>query len=101
MQTQWTDVWTQERSVELIQAVTSDSLFLCPWNFPGKNTEVGYHFLLEGIFLTQRLNLSFFLFPVLAAGFFTTEPPGKPREGESEINWESSSDTIYILPYVK
>ena len=25
----------------------------CPWNFPGKNTGVGCHFLLQGIFLTQ------------------------------------------------
>ena len=29
---------------------------LHPWNFPGKNTEVGCHFLLEGIFLTQGSN---------------------------------------------
>ena len=26
---------------------------LCPWNSPGKNTGVGCHFLLQGIFLTQ------------------------------------------------
>ena len=26
---------------------------LCSWNFPGKNTGVGCHFLLQGIFLTQ------------------------------------------------
>ena len=26
---------------------------LCPWDFPGKNTGVGCHFLLQGIFLTQ------------------------------------------------
>ena len=25
---------------------------LCPWNFPGRNTGVGYHFLLQGIFPT-------------------------------------------------
>ena len=31
--------------------------FLSPWNFPGKNTEVGCHFLLQGNFLTQGLNL--------------------------------------------
>ena len=30
--------------------------FLCPWDFPGKNTGVGCHFLLQGIFLTQGLN---------------------------------------------
>ena len=28
-----------------------------PWDFPGKNTEVGCHFLLQGIFPTQGLNL--------------------------------------------
>ena len=26
---------------------------LCPWNLPGKNTEVGFHFLLLGIFPAQ------------------------------------------------
>ena len=29
---------------------------LCPWDFPGKNTGVGCHFLLQGIFLTQGSN---------------------------------------------
>ena len=29
---------------------------LCPWNSPGKNTGVGCHFPLEGIFLTQGSN---------------------------------------------
>ena len=28
---------------------------LCPWNFPYKNTGVGCHFLLQGIFPTQVL----------------------------------------------
>ena len=30
--------------------------FLHPWDFPGKNTGVGSHFLLHGIFPTQGLN---------------------------------------------
>ena len=30
---------------------------LCPWDFPGKNTRVGCHFLLQGIFPTQESNL--------------------------------------------
>ena len=47
-------------------SVVSDSLrphglyptrLICPWNFPGKNTGVGCHFLFQGIFLTQGLNL--------------------------------------------
>ena len=29
---------------------------LCPWNFPGKNTRVGCHFLLQGILPTQGSN---------------------------------------------
>ena len=56
---------------------------LCPMDFPGKNTGMGCHFLLQRIFLTQVLNLhlhwqadSFFF---LAGRFFTTELPGKPK----------------------
>ena len=30
--------------------------FLYPWNFPGKNTRVGSHSLLQGIFLTHGSN---------------------------------------------
>ena len=29
---------------------------LCPWDFPGKHTGVGCHFLLQGILLSQGLN---------------------------------------------
>ena len=29
---------------------------LCPWDVPSKNTGVGCHLLLRGIFLTQELN---------------------------------------------
>ena len=45
--------------------VVSDSLWphelqptrlLCPWDFPGKNTGVGCHFLLQAIFLTWGSN---------------------------------------------
>ena len=31
--------------------------FLCPWDFPGKNTGMSSHFLHQGIFLTQGSNL--------------------------------------------
>ena len=49
---------------------------LCPWDFPGKNTGVGFHF--EGIFLTQRSNLHF-TSPALVGRFFITVPPGNPN----------------------
>ena len=29
---------------------------LCPWDYPGKHTGVGFHFLLQEIFPTQGLN---------------------------------------------
>ena len=31
-------------------------MLLCPWDFPSKSTEVGCHFLLQRIFLTQGSN---------------------------------------------
>ena len=36
--------------------IWSDLKLLCPWDFPGKNTGMGCHFLLQGIFPTQGLN---------------------------------------------
>ena len=35
---------------------TMASQALCPWDSPGKNTAVGCHVLLQGIFPTQGLN---------------------------------------------
>ena len=55
----------QFSSVEFSHSVVSDSLrphelqptrLLCLWDPPGKNTGMGCHFLLQGIFLTQRSN---------------------------------------------
>ena len=43
--------------------------------FPGKNTGVGCHFLLQGIFPTQESNTES---PEQAGRVFNTEPPGKP-----------------------
>ena len=69
METVWKQVFSLECllfGVELLeiesvsQSVVSNSLWphrlqptrlLCPWNSPGKNTGVGCHFLLQGIFL--------------------------------------------------
>ena len=54
-----------QRKESVSGSVVSDSLryhglqptrLLCPRKFPGKNTWVGCHFLLQGIFLTQGQN---------------------------------------------
>ena len=44
---------------------------LCPWDSLGKNTGVGCHALLQGIFQTQGSNPNLTMFPALAGGFFT------------------------------
>ena len=44
---------------------------LCLWNFPGKNTGMGCHFLLKGIFPTQGFNPSL-ASPALGSRFLTT-----------------------------
>ena len=55
--------------------------FLCPWNSPGKNTGVGSHSLLQGIFLTQGVNP---VSPTLQVDPFPREAPGKP--GNHNLN---------------
>ena len=52
--------------------------FLCTWDSPGKNTEVGYHFRLQGIFLAQRLDVCLHV-SCIAGRFFTVEPPVKSQ----------------------
>ena len=50
----------------------SPSRFPCSWDSPGMITEVGYHFLLQGIFLTQGWNPCLLTSPALAGWLFTT-----------------------------
>ena len=49
---------------------------LPPWNFPGKGTGVGCHFLLQGIFVIRGLNLGL---PALRADTLPSEPPRSPN----------------------
>ena len=48
---------------------------LCPWEFPGKSTGVGCHFLLQRIFPTQGLNLGL----LHCRDILPSEPPGKSQ----------------------
>ena len=66
----------EKKSESVSHSVVCDSLwphgpqltrFLCPWNSPSKNTGVGNHFLLQGIFTTwDRTQVSH-----IAGKFFT------------------------------
>ena len=64
------------------------SSVLCPWDFSGKNAEVGCHFLLQGIFPTQGSNqvscIASGLLPALQADSLPAELPGKPINGNLE-----------------
>ena len=51
---------------------------LCPWNFPGKDTEVGCHFLLQGIFPTQGSNPCLSCILHKQTDSLPLVPPGKP-----------------------
>ena len=68
-------------------SVVSDSMWphglqptrlLCPWDFPGKSTRVGYHALFEGIFPTQGWNTHLSCLLHWQAGSLPQAPPGKP-----------------------
>ena len=47
------------------------------WDFPGKNTGVGYHLFSPGDLPDLGVEP---MSPALATGFFNTEPPEKPPQ---------------------
>ena len=50
-------------------------MLLHPWNFLGKSTGVGCHFLLQGIFPTPGIEAGS---PALQVDALLSEPPGNP-----------------------
>ena len=72
-----------------VTLIVSDSLqpygpqparLLCPWNFSDKKTGVGFHALLQEIFLTQGLNPRLLCLLRWQAGYLPLAPPGKPSK---------------------
>ena len=55
-------------------------VFLCPCNFSGENTKVGFHFLLQGVFLTQGSNLRFLGLLHWQADSLPLAPPGNEKQ---------------------
>ena len=51
---------------------------LCPWDSPAKNTGVGCHFFLQGIFWTQGSNTHLSCLLHWQEGSSALTPPGKP-----------------------
>ena len=69
---------------------------LCPWDFPGKNTDVGCHFLSRGIFVTQESNLCL-LCLLHRRQVFATESPRKLVVGLQMIVRQSSLVPVFRL----
>ena len=63
-------------------------------HFPGKNTGMGCHAFLQGIFPTQGSNSLFLLSPVLAVRFFTTSTMGSPSTGYQFSSVSQSCPTL-------
>ena len=62
--TLWTSLWPAR--------------LLCPWDFPGRNTGMGCHALLQRIFPTEGSNTNVLSFLRCRRILYPTEPPGKP-----------------------
>ena len=84
-------------------AVVSDSLqprglkptrLLCPWDFPDKNTGVGCHFLLQGIFPTQELNRH-----LLCLLHSKCIPYCWATRGSDKANWGSYTECVYACVF--
>ena len=63
--------------------VATDGTLLCPWDFLGKNTGVGCHFLLQKHHSDSGIESASLASLALAGGFFTTS-----------ITWESSKEVL-------
>ena len=69
---------------------------LCSRDFPGKNTGVGCHFLLQGIFPTQGSNPGFLYHLHWQVDSLPLVPPGKPCNQLHGTNFQDCSVTKYV-----
>ena len=74
-------------------SVMSDSF--CQWYSPGKNTGVGCHALLQGIFLTQGLNPGL---PALSTDSLPFELPENPlsKLNEAKLEYNSCLSVVHV-----
>ena len=71
---------------------------LCPWNSPGKNTGVGRHSLLQGIFTGYRAEFCFFSHLLLApAHTHVPFPSNSPRKELTDLWWWKIPNRGFML----
>ena len=90
-----------------VTLIMSDSLqpyepqptrLLCPWDSPSKNTEVGCHALLQGIFPTQGSNPCLWCFLHWQESCLPLAPPGKPKK-KNRQNQSTKVEVRLILTF--
>ena len=84
----------------------STTRLLCPWAFPGKNTGVSFHFLLQGILQDQGLNPHLLHWWILyhwatkgspVKGRAVKKPPEARLEGSEKLLRLCIHPSLYIL----
>ena len=76
---------TRQRLPTLCDPMWQHTSLLCLWNSPGKNTGVGSHFLLQGNFPTQGLNLDLLLYRQILYHLSHQGSPGKTSAQHNQI----------------
>ena len=82
-------------------SVASDSLrhhvlqptrLLCPWDSPGKNTGMGCHALLQGIFPIQGSNLGLLHCRWILYHLSNQDSPGEGQDEEGRLNYDQHTE---------
>ena len=71
---------------------------LCPWDSLGKNTGVGCHVLLQGIFSTQGLNLCLLCLLQQQASSLPLVLRGKPSKGSDQVHFTEEKGKAHRSP---
>ena len=74
--------------------------FLCPWDSPSKNTGVGSHFLLQGIFPTQGLNPCFLSFLHCGQILYPQSHQGSPSTSSFSSVQSLSGVRPFATPWI-
>ena len=72
---------------------------LCPWDSLDKNTGVGCHALLQGIFPKQESNSSLLCLLCWQAGSLPLVPPGRESRKAPQGPWGKRAATLLWSPY--
>ena len=74
---------------------------LCPWNFPGKSSGVGCHFLLQRIFPTQGWKLHLLYLLYWQVDFLSVYHMGSPYiYGHTNLPWPSLSPGVCSISWI-